>query len=307
MYALVAAPEVAGGHRLADDVPEPVPGPGQAVVEVRYASVNFGEVKYLGFQPPGSVLGYDAAGYVVRAADDGTGPAVGTPVVAFGPGAWASRAAFDTDALAVLPDAFDHATAAALPLVGITALRTIRDAGVSAGQRVLVTGASGGVGRVAVQLAHRAGAYVIAAVGTPERGRGLDALGADEIVTSLDAVDGFVDAVIELVGGAHLVAAWSLLAAGGVLESVGWASDEPATFPPNSIFAHGPAKTLRSFGDASRPGPDLAELVDLAERGELDVPIGWQGSWRRVDDAIDALLGRRVAGKAVMRIETDCG
>ncbi|WP_214413114.1 zinc-binding dehydrogenase [Sphaerisporangium fuscum] len=302
MRALISAPETTEGYRHAE-APEPVPAPDQVTVEVRHASVNFGEVRHLGFQPAGTVLGYDAAGYVVQAAEDGSGPAVGERVVAFGPGAWGERAVFGTDSVAVVPEKVDLAAAAALPLVGITALRTLRDAGLVLGRRVLVTGASGGVGRAAVQLAKHAGAYVVASVGSPARGEGLAALGADEVVVGLDTVTEPVDVVLENVGGAHLVAAWGLLKPGGVLESIGWASGEPAVFPPNSIFALGAAKSLRSFGDAAEPGPDLATLVDLTARGVLDPGVGWRGSWTRFGEAVEALFGRRIPGKAVMDLD----
>jgi len=302
VQALIAAPETVEGFRLAE-VPEPVPEPSQVLVEVRHASVNFGEVRYLGVLPTGAVLGYDAAGYVVQAAEDGSGPAVGERVVAFGAGAWAQRGVFGTDSIAVVPEVLDLAEAAALPLVGITALRTLRAAGSVLGRRVLVTGASGGVGRLAVQLARLGGAYVIASVGSAQRGEGLSALGANEVVVGLDGIDEPVDVVLENVGGGHLVTAWGLLKPGGSLQSIGWASGEPAVFPPNSIFAHGSAKTLQSFGDASNPGPDLATLVGLASRGVISVQVSRRESWKRVGDAIEALLGRRVSGKAVIDID----
>jgi NADPH:quinone reductase-like Zn-dependent oxidoreductase len=122
-------------------------------------------------------------------------------------------------------------------------------------------------------------------------------------VVGLDRIDEPVDVVLENVGGEQLVAAWGLLKPGGTLQSIGSASGEPAVFPPNSLFALGPAKTLRSFGDASNPGPDLATLLDLAARGALTVQVGWRDSWHRASDAIDALLGRRVPGKAVIDID----
>ncbi|GAA2628928.1 hypothetical protein SMC26_29725 [Actinomadura fulvescens] len=96
----------------------------------------------------------------------------------------------------------------------------------------------------------------------PSSGEGLRELGANEIVVGLDDIDTSVDVVLDSVGGGHLVTAWSLLRPGGSLQSIGWASGEPATFPPNSTFVPGAAKTLRSFGDASRPGPDLAVLAE---------------------------------------------
>jgi NADPH:quinone reductase-like Zn-dependent oxidoreductase len=210
---------------------------------------------------------------------------------------------FGTDSVAVVPAGLDLAEAAALPMVGITALRTLRAAGALLGRRVLITGASGGVGRVAVQLARRGGAYVIASVGSAARGAGLTELGADEVRIGLDGVSAPVDVVLDTVGGAQLVRAWSLLGPGGVLQSIGSASGEPAVFPPNSLFSLGAPKTLRSFGDSSNPGPDLATLAGLAARGDIAVQTGWRGSWTRVGEAIEALLGRRVNGKVVIDID----
>ncbi|WP_248964842.1 zinc-binding dehydrogenase [Sphaerisporangium perillae] len=299
--AIVVDPGAPASLRIGE-VPEPEPEAGQAVVEVRHASVNFGEVRYAGHQPPGTVLGYDAAGVVVRAAADGSGPARGSRVVAFGPGAWSQRAAFATGDLAEVPESVALADAASLPLAGITALRTLRAAGSVLGRRVLITGASGGVGRTAVQLARRAGAYVIASVGSPARGEGLAALGADEVVIGLDSITDPVDVVLENVGGSHLVRAWELLKPGGNLQSIGWASGEPAVFPPNSIFTLGAAKSLNSFGDATRVGPDLVTLIRLVERGELSPEVGWRGPWGRVAEAVEALFGRRVPGKIVLDV-----
>ncbi|MER6509337.1 zinc-binding dehydrogenase [Nonomuraea sp. NPDC001636] len=296
MRALVVGPGAVG--RLAD-VPEPVPGAGQALVEVRRTSVNFSELRHMDRLPEGVVLGYDAAGVVLRPAADGTGPAEGTRVAAFGAGAWAERAAFDTGSLAVVPDGVDLAVAAALPMSGLSALRSLRAAGVALGSRVLVTGASGSVGTLAVQLARLAGAHVVASVSSPDRAR---TFGPDvDVVTALDGVAP-LDVVIEVVGGPTLVAAWGLLKPGGNLQSIGWASGQPAVFPPGSTFSLGPARSMNSFGDVSPPGPDLAFLLGLVAAGDLTVEIGRRVPWDRLDEAAAAQLDRTVTGKVVLDI-----
>ncbi|MEV8594266.1 zinc-binding dehydrogenase [Streptomyces sp. NPDC052012] len=300
--ALVVDPSVpATAVRLAE-VPGPAPEPGQVLVEVTHVSLNYGDLNDArsGRVPVGAVLGSDAAGVVVRAADDGTGPAVGTRVVALTSGAFAERIAIDADALAEVPKSLDPARAVALPVAGVAALRSLRAAGLGPGKRVLITGASGGVGRFAVQLAARAGARVIASVGSEARGRGLRELGADEVVTGLKGLDGPVDIVIDGVGGPQLVEAWNLLAPGGSLQSVGWTSGEPAVFPPYATV--GPAKSLTSFVIEGNAGADLATLAELAAEGSLTVEIGWQGSWEHFAEAAKALRGRRVAGKAVLEV-----
>ncbi|MFI9122236.1 zinc-binding dehydrogenase [Streptomyces bikiniensis] len=299
--ALVVDPSASAAVRLAE-VSEPVPGPGQVLVDVSHASLNYGDLNDArsGRIPVGAVLGSDAAGVVVQAAADGTGPAVGTPVVALTSGAFAERVAIDVAALAEVPKSSDPAQAVALPVAGVAALRSLRAAGLGPDKRVLVTGASGGVGRFAVQLAARAGAHVIASVGSAARGEGLAEIGADEVLIGLESLQRPVDVVVDSVGGPQLVAAWNLLAPGGSVRSVGWASGETAVFPPYATV--GPAKSLTSFVIEGDVGADLAILTEPAAEGALGVEIGWQGSWDRFDEAAEALRGRRISGKAVLEV-----
>lgn len=301
MRALVVDPSAPAAVRLAE-IADPVPGPGQVLVDVSHASLNYGDLNDArsGRVPVGAVLGSDAAGTVVRAAADGTGPRVGTRVVALTKGAFAERVAIDVGALAALPKDLEPAQAVALPVAGVAALRSLRAAGVGPGKRVLITGASGGVGRFAVQLAARAGAHVIASVGSAARGEGLAEAGADEVLTGLEGLERPVDVVIDSVGGPQLVAAWNLLAPGGSVQSVGWASGEPAVFPPYATV--GPSKSLTSFVIEGDTGADLAVLTELAAEGALTVEIGWQGSWDRFNEAAKALRGRRIPGKAVLEV-----
>ena len=201
------------------DVASPVPSAGEVLVDVHHVSLNLGDLNDArsGRVPPGAVLGSDVAGVVVES---------GTRVVGLTAGAFAERVVVAESALAVVPDGVSLAHAAALPVAGLAALQSLRAAGVGAGTRVLVTGASGGVGRFAVRLAAHAGASVIASVESAARAAGLDA----EVVVGLDGVSE-VDVVIDNVGGPQLVAAWGLLAPGGNVQSIGWSSGEPAAFP----------------------------------------------------------------------------
>jgi len=299
--ALVVDPSAPAAVRLAD-VPNPVPGPRQVLVDVTHASLNYGDLNDArsGRVPVGAVLGSDAAGVVVQAAADGTGPVAGTRVVALTPGAFAECVAIDLAALAQIPKGLGPAQAVALPVAGVAALRSLRAAGLGPDKRVLITGASGGVGRFAVQLAARAGAHVIASVGSAARGQGLAEAGADEVLVGLEELQRPVDVVIDSVGGPQLVAAWNLLAPGGSVQSVGWTSGEPAVFPPYATV--GSAKSLTSFVIEGDTGADLTILTELAAEGAITVEIGWRGSWDRFNEAAEALRGRRIPGKAVLEI-----
>jgi len=285
--------------RLAD-VPEPAVRPNQVLIDVHWASLNHGDLNDArsGRLPPGAVIGSDAAGVVAASAADGGGPQPGNQVVALTQGAFAERTAVDVRALAEIPPGVDMVEAAALPVAGLAALRALNAAGPLLGKRVLVTGASGGVGRFAVQLAAHAGAQVIASVGSVARGEGLAEGGADRVLVGLEGLDEPVDVVLDSVGGPQMVAAWQLLAPGGNLQSIGWTSGESAVFPPYSTV--GPAKSLSSFLNEGEADADLSTLLSLVSEGLLSIEIGWRGRWDLIADATEALRERRVSGKAVL-------
>jgi NADPH:quinone reductase-like Zn-dependent oxidoreductase len=167
VVALVADAE-APGHVSRREVEAPVPAANEAVVEVHAVSLNRGEVRTLQTAPDGWRPGWDVAGVVAGEASDGTGPPVGSRVVGLAPGGgWAERVALATNVLSVLPDGVNFAAAATLPVAGLTALRALEVADTIDGHAVAVTGASGGVGRFAIQLAAQLGARVDAMVSTP--------------------------------------------------------------------------------------------------------------------------------------------
>jgi NADPH:quinone reductase-like Zn-dependent oxidoreductase len=215
-------------------------------------------------------------------------------------GAFAERVAVDLATLAAVPAATSLAGAAALPVAGLAALQALRAGQAASGKRVLITGASGGVGRFAIQLAAHAGAHVIASVGSEARRADLADAGAHEVVVGLEGVDQPVDVVLDNVGGSQLVHAWGLLAHGGSLQSIGWTSGEPASFPPYSTV--GPAKSLTSFLIGGDVGADLVELVRLLDDGVVSVEIGWRGDLDRFEEAVELLRARRVSGKAIFDV-----
>ncbi|CAN5604223.1 zinc-binding dehydrogenase [soil metagenome] len=303
MRAVIYDPLARANLRVSD-VDEPVVAANEALVDVRAIGLNFGEIHWIeAARTPGDVPGWDSAGVVREAAADGSGPPVGTRVVAFGyDGGWAQRRAVATGNLAALPDTVDFDTAAALPVAGVTALQALHALGAIVGRRVLITGASGGVGRFAVQLAARAGAHVIAAVGSPARGAGLRELGADDVVVGLDGISEPVFGVLDNVGGNLLTQAFRLVGDGGSVQSIGMASGEPTTINLEEERRIGVRKRLEPFNVRTPFGPDLEYLLTLLAAGQLDPQIGLRESWDNVSAAAEALLGRAVAGKAVLTV-----
>ena len=309
MLALVAN-RSARGHIAIGEVEAPTAAPGEALVEVRAVSLNRGEVRRLADQEEGSIPGWDLAGVVAQAASDGSGPPAGARVVGLvRSGAWAQRVCAPTETLTELPEAVSFTAAAALPVAGLTAYRTLARGGLALGKRVLVTGASGGVGRLAVQLAGRAGAHVTAVVGSPQRGQGLTELGAEEIVVGFEPDGPPFDLVLESVGGASLAAGLARIAPGGTIVSFGNSSREPTTFEVSAFYGQASGARLEAFlifTDLARHGggaEDLRMLAELVAHDRLDPQIALETSWKGAADPIEALLDRRLAGKAVLLLD----
>lgn len=289
------------------DVPEPQPRPHEALVAVHAFSLNRGELRLFQVRPEGWRPGQDIAGIVLRPAADGSGPAAGARIVGLCDWeGWAERAAVPVPRTAPLADNVSFAAAAALPVAGLTALRTLRHGAPLLGKRVLVTGAAGGVGNLAVQLAARSGASVTAVVGGAERAAVLDGLGAAAIVTDIAAAEGRFALILEAAGGASLKAALGLVEAKGAVIVFGNSSGAPTEIDFREFGEHQNARIQAFHYYTSEPeerfGPDLALLASLVADGSLK-PQTVEHDWHDLPNVAPLLRGRRIPGKAVFRID----
>jgi NADPH:quinone reductase-like Zn-dependent oxidoreductase len=304
MLAVVTTPNGPAPVEL-QEVPEPQPAANEALVEVRAFSLNRGELRLFQIRPEGWRPGQDISGVVVQPALNGSGPKAGARVVALTDNAgWAERAAVPAHRMAVLPDNVLLEEAAALPVAGLTALRALRHGAPLLGKRVLITGAAGGVGHLATQIAARSGAHVTAVVGSAERGRHLR--GTEEIIDGIDKTQGLFAVILEAAGGASLAAAIAHIEAKGTIVVFGNSSGEltPLNFRD---FAEHPNARVQSFSyftseAEERFAPDLALLVSLVAEGSLK-PHLVERSWHDLATIGPQLRDRRIPGKAVFRVD----
>jgi NADPH:quinone reductase-like Zn-dependent oxidoreductase len=223
-----------------------------------------------------------------------------------GAGAWAELAAVPTSALAELPEGVSFEQAATLPVAGVTALRALELGGFVLGERVLITGASGGVGRLAIQLAKLGGAHVTALA---RRTEGLAELGADEVLTVLEAEGPRFEVILDAVGGPVLGAAMSRVAPGGTIVSFAATAEEPVSFATRDFYRGAPGARLCGlylFAELARTQSavsDLGRLAELIAAGRLDPQLDLVAPWSEAPAAIEALLDGRVRGKAVLVVE----
>ncbi len=314
MRAIVVDPSAARGRLALKEVARPDALPFEALVRVKAVSLNLGEVRRAQTAEPGWRPGWDLAGVVEQPAADGSGPPAGTRVVAImGSGSWAEEAAVPTQSLAELPESVSFAEAATLPVAGLTALFALEKGGALLGRNVLVTGASGGVGIFACQLARHGGAHVVGLVRRSERARYAHEARAHEVVVGEDlgGAERFApyDLILESVGGKVLAQALTMLkSGGGMCVLFGTSSGGQVTFDASRFYS---TAGVSLFGfrlvDALLHTPGsvgLARLVRMLDMGVLRPRIEVQRPWQETATTAHELFHeRKIAGKAVMLVE----
>ncbi|WP_434724028.1 zinc-binding dehydrogenase [Mesorhizobium sp. RIZ17] len=302
MLALAISSDSPTGLRLTE-ADDPNCNGNEALVAVHATSLNRGELRLLGIRPDGWIPGQDIVGIVERAAADGSGPAAGARVAALVDQAgWAERVAVPADRLAVVPEGVSFASAATLPVAGTTALRTLRHGGDLTGQRVLVTGASGAVGRFQIQIAREQGASVTA-IASARHHDDLRHLGAGQVVESIELTDGLFSLITESVGGKSLADAIERVAPGGTIVMFGSSSGEltPVGFR-QFVPGHEGARlqTFAYYASGPAIGADIAWLLGLAAAGRLETRVAMTVPWTEIGQALSALRQRSFSGKAVL-------
>ena len=303
-------------------LPSPRPGPGEVVVTVKAASVNFPDVliiqnKYQ-FKPPLPFSpGSELAGVIKELGPDVTGFKVGDKVMAFTTyGAFAEEVKTEATRLLPLPEGMDFASGAAFVLTYGTSDHALRDrAGLKAGETLLVLGAAGGVGLAAIEIGKALGARVIACASTDDKLAVCREHGADEAINyatedlrerikALTEGRG-ADVVYDPVGGPYSEPAFRSLAWRGRLLVVGFAAGEIPKLPLNLALLKGAAVVGVFWGDFAKREPrefaaSMRQLGQWFREGKLRPHISQTFPLRQAADALKLMAARQVKGKVVL-------
>jgi alcohol dehydrogenase len=334
MKALVLREHAAAGLRLESDFPDPAPDEGDVVVRVRATSLNYHDV-FTRRGMPGiriampAVMGLDVAGEIAAVGPGVNGWSIGDPVVGdpinrvegglVGEtvhGGLAEFCRLRAHQLVPIPDGVSFAQAAALPCAYGTARRMMFTNGhVAAGEKVLILGASGGVGVCAVQLAKAAGATVIAATSSDDKAARLRALGADHTINYAESdfvqqvydfcgkparrgpgSDRGVDVVVNYTGGDTWTKSLRVLRVGGRLLTCG----ATAGYDPKEDIRFIWTFELQILGSNGWARDDITALLEMVRAGRLEAVIDETFPLERAPQALERLEARQVFGKLVV-------
>lgn len=296
------------------EVPDPTPLPNEMLVRVRATSLNRGEIRMTlenGFYPNGYIPGWDVAGEVEQAAANGQGPQVGARIVGFvRKGAWAEKVAVPVDYAASIPDGVPFGQASTLPVAGLTALHALYQGGNLFGQKVLVTGATGGVGDYAIQLARLSGAIVTAHIRRESQRSFIEQTGAHHIAVGNSVHEAAkhlapFDLVIESVGGETLAEVLTMLTQRSTVVLFGTSGGHKVTFDAAQFYSYSGPKLYGltmpeelAWKESGTIG--LGKLGDALQRGTLKPQISVQEPWDELPRVASDLLHRKFLGKAVI-------
>ncbi|HZQ77950.1 MAG TPA: zinc-binding alcohol dehydrogenase family protein [Acidimicrobiia bacterium] len=303
-----------GKPLVVEEIPPPEPGDGEVAVDMAFGGVNpvdryMAEGRVAPDAPLPRTLGMEGSG---RRVGDGRPVLVqGAGLATRRDGAWAGRVVVPAAALTDIPDGVDLAEAAAMGVAGVTAWRTATElARVTADDRVLVLGASGGVGSILVSICSALGARVWGQTGNPDKAGFVTAQGADEVVTAgpgdlAAAVEPLGPTVVfDALGDGFSAAAVEALGPFGRLVSFGVSAGPVAEINMQSLYRKG--LTVHGYAGLIEPEERMAAgraaaLAALAD-GRLRVAVGQRLPLERVNEAFAALVDRAVTGKIVLEL-----
>jgi NADPH:quinone reductase-like Zn-dependent oxidoreductase len=261
---------------------------------------------FFGIKAPRSRPGISFSGTVAEVGSEVRGFAIGQPVFGTGSGAFAEFALAKQDKLAVLPEGSDLALASTLPVSASTALQAVRDSGkIKSGQKVLVTGASGGVGSFAVQFAAQQGA-IVTGVCTSDKQEFVSRLGASKTIDyKLEKITGVYDVIIDIASPLSLKETRKLLAPGGTVVIVGVASKHGSSGMGRNLGASFISSFIKEsllWLMQSENKEDLEKLSALLAQGKIQPVVDKTFPLDQTSQAVEYFSSGKTKGKVVIRV-----
>jgi NADPH:quinone reductase-like Zn-dependent oxidoreductase len=316
--------------RLAE-IPDPVAGPGEVLIEIHTASLNpidfktvRGDLKRVSKYRLPRPFGFDASG-IVRSAGAGAtkfkpGDAVYVRVSRETIGTFAEQIAAEEKFAALKPATISHAEAASLPLVGLTTMQGFARAGARAGQRILIHAGSGGVGTFAVQYARHLGLDVTATTSS-KNADFVRSLGANRVIAydreNYLEQGGDYDIVYDTLGGAFTIDAFKLVKRGGVVislsgppdrdfarrEGAGWLVGAAVWLMGRKVYAaSAKAGAAYCWFFTAPNGDQLRDIAALVDGGAIKPVIDREFAFEQLPDALTYLEAGRARGKVVLKV-----
>lgn len=316
------------GLQLVGDYPAPTARAGHVVVALDAAALNFPDIltlqgTYQHMQVPPYIPGMEGAGTVIAIGEGVTSSLLGQAVMIGARGTFAEHVAASADDVSAIPSDWTWGQAAAFPVIAKTAYHAlVHRARLQPGEWLVVHGAAGGTGHMAVKLGRALGARVIATARDPVRRAALAAMGADvtlesgagDLAEQLKAATGGhgVDVVFDPVGGAVFDASLKAAAFGARILVIGFTAGTPNAVRTNYALIKGLSILGVRAGEAARKDPLIAanyatELPRLAAAHDLRPHIGAMHPLAAAGRALDLLVSRSVIGKIVLDIHGRAG
>lgn len=309
MKAYLTDPKAPGGIR-AQSSAEPAVESQHALLQVSHFSLNRGELNFAQAGAPDRPIGWDIAGTVLQS--PAGGPPVGSKVVAFSRASrgWAEQVSIPLADLALIPEGVSQSQAASLPVAALTALYSLERGRCLLGSRVLVTGATGGVGSFAVSLAALMGCEVVAQVRRPDQVEGIQALGAHQVVVDEEgqkvAEAGPYRLIVDGLGNRLTSRAIHALTPDGIAVIYGATDRQQLEIQPGFLLGTGTGRiegfNLYRQSEIESISRGLQRLLKLVAQGRLAVPVEQEVDWKQAPQLAQDLLDRKFAGKAVVRV-----
>jgi NADPH:quinone reductase len=289
---------------------DPLAKEGEVLIEVYASSINPGDLKYALEAEDGHIPGWDFSGIVISDSENEKFPKKGDRVMGILPyGAWSEIISVPVHSLALIPEGVSFEEAAVLPIVGLTALYSIKKANSLLNKNILISASTGSVGYISHQLAEISGGNHYGLVRQDSQKKSIKKLGAKEVLTykELDKLDMKFDWIIDSLGGPYINQFLAYLNPNGTILSVGNVVSNQVNIDYSILLNYGGQKIERFFlGNeisSNNISKDLEYLGKLAENGKLILNITEKVEVEKINQIVTNFIEGKTTGKVILKFK----